>query len=154
VVEALVGTLGEASLDVVVGAAAPSLARLRAIAAADPRVVLHVDAQDMPALTAAADFAIGAGGSSSWERCCLGLPSITLVLADNQRANALALEAAGATLALEAGAADFGDTLRAAVGSLVQDGDRRQAMSRAAAALCDGAGADRVAERLLTLVKR
>jgi spore coat polysaccharide biosynthesis predicted glycosyltransferase SpsG len=32
-----------------------------------------------------ADLAIGAAGSSVWERCCLGLPQVLMVTADNQR---------------------------------------------------------------------
>ena len=42
------------------------------------------------------DIAIGAAGSTSWERCCLGLPSLVLVIADNQLNIAKALSAQGA----------------------------------------------------------
>ena len=152
VVEAVLPACGELGLDVVLGAGAPSLERLRAISQSDARVSLHVNTQDMPTLTAAADLAIGAGGSSVWERCCLGLPSITLVLADNQRPNAQALQAAGATLTLEAGAADFEGSLRATLQRLTADAPLRQVVSQAAASLCDGRGADRVADRLLALI--
>jgi UDP-2,4-diacetamido-2,4,6-trideoxy-beta-L-altropyranose hydrolase len=44
----------------------------------------HVQTQDMAKLMAAADLAIGAGGSATWERCCLGLPCITATVAANQ----------------------------------------------------------------------
>jgi len=43
----------------------------------------------MAEVMAASDLAIGAAGSTSWERCCLGLPSIMVVLAKNQRASCL-----------------------------------------------------------------
>ena len=152
VVEALLPDLGDRVLDVVLGAGAPSLARLQALSSRDPQVRLHINAQDMPALTARADLAIGAGGSSVWERCCLGLPALTVVLADNQRPNAQALEAAGAALVLEASASDLDDQLRAAVGRLIADAPLRHAMSQAAASLCDGHGAERVADRLLALI--
>ena len=39
---------------------------------------------NMAEVMTAADLCIGAAGSTSWERCCLGLPSITLAIADNQ----------------------------------------------------------------------
>jgi len=42
------------------------------------------------------DFAVGAGGVSIWERCCLGLPAVTIVTAENQSAAANVLEKAGA----------------------------------------------------------
>lgn len=45
---------------------------------------LHVQPPHMAELMVAADLAIGAGGSSTWERCCLGLPCITLCAAPNQ----------------------------------------------------------------------
>ncbi len=31
------------------------------------------------------DLAVGADGTTSWERCCLGLPTLIVVLADNQK---------------------------------------------------------------------
>lgn len=48
-------------------------------------VELKFNVANMAELMANSDFCIGAAGSSAWERCCLGLPSITLVLADNQQ---------------------------------------------------------------------
>ena len=47
---------------------------------------VHSDVADMAALMSRADLAIGGAGSTSWERCCLGLPSLLIVTADNQRA--------------------------------------------------------------------
>lgn len=55
----------------------------------------HVQTDRMAELMAAADLAIGAGGSATWERCALGLPSIIMELADNQRKAARDLEGAG-----------------------------------------------------------
>jgi UDP-2,4-diacetamido-2,4,6-trideoxy-beta-L-altropyranose hydrolase len=153
VVRALLSGLGERMLDVVVGAAAPSLPELRALAAVDARMRLHVDTREMAALIAGADLAVGAGGSSAWERCCLGLPTVTVVLADNQRANTEALETAGATTMVELAGADFERRLAAAVEMLCSDTAVLAAMSAAAAGLCDGRGAERAAERLLALVR-
>ena len=42
------------------------------------------DVMNMAEILSNADLCIGAAGSSAWERCCLGLPSITLAIADNQ----------------------------------------------------------------------
>ena len=53
-----------------------------------------VDVTDMAALMVQADLAIGAAGGTSWERCALGLPSLMLVLADNQKAAAQAMDTA------------------------------------------------------------
>ena len=71
-------------VDVVVGAAYPHVTGLRAIVARQPETNLHVDTTAMADLMDAADVAIGAAGSASWERCALGLPTVIVSLADNQ----------------------------------------------------------------------
>ncbi|MET3665460.1 UDP-2,4-diacetamido-2,4,6-trideoxy-beta-L-altropyranose hydrolase [Caulobacter sp. 1776] len=142
--------IGDVALDVVLGGEAPSLPALWALAAADPRLVLHVDTQHMPSLIVEADLAIGAGGSTTWERCVLALPALTLILADNQIAAARALEAAGVTPCLEVAAPDFDTAFVREVEALLTDGARRAALSAASARVCDGLGADRVAEAFLT----
>lgn len=150
VVEVLLPIVGDRALDVVVSAAAPSLPALKALR--DPRVTLHVDSQDMAGLMTRADIAVGAGGSTSWERCILGLPTLLLVLADNQRPAAAALEAAGAVMAIEGG--DFAAALELDLAELLANDDLRRGMSLAAAMVCDGQGAGRVAEALLDLMRQ
>jgi UDP-2,4-diacetamido-2,4,6-trideoxy-beta-L-altropyranose hydrolase len=145
IVDMLRPIAGEAMLDVVLGGGAPSLPGLWALAADDPRLTLHVDTQHMPELVFDADLAIGAGGSTTWERCVLALPALTLILADNQVASARALEAAGATPCLAIDAPDFDAAFTHAVQDLLASADRRAALSTASAAVCDGQGADRVA---------
>ncbi len=110
---------------------------------------LLVDVADMASLLAKADIAIGAAGGSAWERCCLGLPSLLLVLADNQRPGTQALAAAGAALPLGE-VTGLAERLPAALQQLAQPG-RLPAMSAAAAAITDGQGAARVADALLAL---
>jgi len=149
VVNALLPALGEARVDVVVGSAAASRAEVAALAERDSRVALHVDARDMAGLIAAADIGVGAGGSSVWERCTLGLPSLAVIVADNQRENTLALAREGAALAVAPPSADFDARLQEAFARLVSDDALRTQMSLSAAALCDGLGADRVAARML-----
>jgi len=144
---------GALALDVVVGAGAPSLPALQALAA-DGRVTLHIDTDDMAGLIARADLCIGAGGSSVWERACLGLPTVTLILADNQRDMAMKLDAAGVTLALDARWPGLEGRLVEAVQRLVRDDALRAGLSSTSAALCDGLGADRAAERLFALLSR
>lgn len=138
--------------DVVVGGSASSLASLRVMAAADPRIRLHVDARDMADLTAAADIGIGAAGSTTWERCILGLPSVLLVLAENQRPAAEALGSRGAALVVDAADVRCNAALDDAVARLISDDVLRWTVSRASATLCDGLGAERVAEALLSTI--
>lgn len=147
VLEALLPLRSEIEIDVAIGSAAPGLPRLRT--AFGRGIALHVDTPDMAGLMAQADLGIGAGGATAWERCCLGLPAVLTTLADNQRANARALAARGAAIDLGDVGALGAATLRDTVQRLLRDGAARRAMSEAAAALCDGRGAQRVLIALL-----
>jgi UDP-2,4-diacetamido-2,4,6-trideoxy-beta-L-altropyranose hydrolase len=89
----------DCQIGVVMGPHAPWLARARERAASMPwPTEVLVNACDMAKLMADSDLAIGAAGSTSWERCCLGLPSIIVVLAANQQPVAQGLEVAGAAI--------------------------------------------------------
>jgi UDP-2,4-diacetamido-2,4,6-trideoxy-beta-L-altropyranose hydrolase len=105
--------------------------------------------QDMPALMAWADVAISGAGVTSYELSYMGLPSLLLVVAENQRRIAERLSELG--MAVHAGrteefnAESFADRLRA----LVEDKQRREAMSRGARELVDGMGSERVRAALL-----
>jgi UDP-2,4-diacetamido-2,4,6-trideoxy-beta-L-altropyranose hydrolase len=57
-----------------------------------------IGVNNMAQLMVDSDLAIGAAGSTSWELCCLGLPSFTLVLAENQLTSGMALHNAGAAI--------------------------------------------------------
>jgi len=77
--------LPNTKLTVVVGEHCPwreDITRL-AVVMNTPTTVL-VNVRDMASLMAASDFAIGAAGSTTWERCCLGLPSALIAIAENQ----------------------------------------------------------------------
>lgn len=145
--------IGEAVLDVVVGGGAPSLPALRALAQRDPRLTLHVDAQDMPRLTLETDLAVGAGGSTTWERCVLALPTLALVLADNQVAAAEALAKAGVAPCLDVSAPNFEADFTREVADLLANAERRAALSAASAGVCDGLGAERVAVAFLEIIQ-
>lgn len=144
---------GDIMLDVVLGGGAPSLPRLRA--PADPRLTLHVDTQDMPRLTLEADLAVGAGGSTSWERCILALPTLTLILADNQISAATALAAAGASPCLDVSTPDFDGAFGRQIDQLIAVPDLRASLSTASAGVCDGGGGGaRVAAAFLERIGR
>lgn len=143
-----------ARAEVVLGPAAPSIGQVRAIAAADPRFRCHVGLEDMARAMLDADAAIGAMGSSSWERCCLGLPTLAVTLADNQRPTAQALDAAGIVVMAGDAAALDDAALRSAITAFLADANRLHRLSQASAALCDGLGAGRVAAAILESGRR
>ncbi|MDK2125870.1 UDP-2,4-diacetamido-2,4,6-trideoxy-beta-L-altropyranose hydrolase [Parachitinimonas caeni] len=140
---------GNLRLDLVVGSGHAHRASLEAAMLGDDRVRLFFDTPLMAELICGADLALGAAGSSAWERCCLGLPSLTIVSADNQREVATALSHAGAAICL-----GVADTVSAAdwakaINRLCAEPDTVSAMSRAAMALVDGSGVQRVLQQLL-----
>lgn len=71
-------------VDVLMGRWNANQRELQSIARNMPGVVLHENTDRVADLMRASDVAIGAGGTTTWERCCLGLPSITMAVADNQ----------------------------------------------------------------------
>jgi len=152
VVERLRPRIGEIGLDIVLGADAPSLPGLTKVARRDPRLALHVDTPHMARLTAEADIAVGAAGSSTWERCTLGLPSALVILAENQRPSAQALAERGAALVMDAAAPDFDAAFDRVLRRLLTDAGLRRDLSAKSAEICDGLGAPRAAEAFLELI--
>jgi UDP-2,4-diacetamido-2,4,6-trideoxy-beta-L-altropyranose hydrolase len=134
-------------VDVVIGDANPHRGAVEAAGARLAQANLHVQTGRMAELMAHADCAIGAGGSATWERCALGLPALVTILGENQAPIAEAMQARGAVRVLgyddAVSAADYTSALNAL------DAPALQAMSEAAAAICDGKGAERVARRMM-----
>lgn len=71
-------------VDAVVGSANPQRELVRAFCEQRPWAHFHCQVSNMAELIARADLGVGAGGATMWERCALGLPSLTVVFADNQ----------------------------------------------------------------------
>lgn len=132
------------AIDVVIGAANPHRKALEAVCAGVPEATLHCQVDRMADLIARADLAIGAGGATSWERCCLGVPTLAWPIADNQRAVLLRLAEEGAVCLPDDAALADPARLVAQMQTLLDNVALRRAMARRAAALCDGRGAERV----------
>jgi len=87
-------------IDVIIGPVNPYAESLRQQFAADRRVVLHERPPEIAKLMNIADLAIGAGGTMTWERCCMGLPAVVIVTAQNQAETADAMHRTGAIINL------------------------------------------------------
>lgn len=139
------------SVSVVMGRRSPHLESLYQQVDRHPlHCEVRVGVTDMAAMMAECDLAIGAAGGSAWERCALGVPSIVLVVAENQRANAAAIEAANAAIVLPPmGAWTAGDLMEAL--QRLSSMEVRAFYSKSAADLVDGHGADRVKAAMETM---
>lgn len=82
-------------INIVTGSSNPHLAELVGHVKSNRNTTLHIDTREVAKLMTDADLCIGAGGSSSWERLCLGLPSLIVTLADNQIETTLDQESEG-----------------------------------------------------------
>jgi len=131
-------------LDIIMGAAAPYLDEVRHQAAQLPfKTTLSVNVKDMAARMCQADLSIGAAGSTSWERCCMGLPTITVILAENQRSIAEALSKYKACLLVDTSRVT--EELSELIEMYAGDVEVRLLLTQNAAQVCDGGGAERIA---------
>lgn len=137
-------------VDVVMGGGAPHLTEIRErVAGSCHAITLHVNVSNMAELMASADISIGAGGTTSWERCCLGLPTLLVEVADNQTRIAKELGHAGAVVFLGAAGEDLPRKVADFFNNtLPLHPEKLPDMVDAAASICDGAGVSRVTKIL------
>lgn len=134
-------------IDIVVGANNPHKKVLKKICSARGHASLYGPRPHLADLIAESDFAIGAGGTTTWERMCLGLPSVVISLAENQKPACEALADEGLIQHLpgpDIRVSDLADAIAEWIGNperLVNSATRSQL-------LVDGLGAPRVAERV------
>lgn len=130
-------------ISVVMGLQAPWLRQVREQAQDIPRPTeVLVNITNMAQRMADSDLAIGAAGSTSWERCCLGLPTLMVVLADNQWPSARALQQVQAA-SMIGSVRDIATQLPLSFRALIQDQGLMH-MSTAASAVTGGRGVDKV----------
>lgn len=139
---ALEGTGLEA--EVVMGSASQSVSEVQALIAPHEDWTLTLDAPDMAQRMLDADLCIGAGGGTSWERCCMGLPSIVVAVAENQKAGIIALEAAGAAVTMTLRELHAG----ALTGKITTALKSVNELASRATHLCDGGGTKRVMDHV------
>lgn len=140
--------LASLQVDFILGQQAAERMKMKEAIASHPNMKLHINVQNMAELMAAADLAIGAGGTTSWERCCLGLPTITIEIADNQKLISANLDQAGAIKNLGWHENISSGTIGDAIFNFMANKQASHAMSRQAAKICDGRGAQRVVEAI------
>lgn len=145
----------EGPVEVVSTSANPNLAALRESVIARPNTALSLDLANLAAFFARHDLQIGAGGGASWERCCIGPPTIALVCARNQRLSVPFLDAAGMVIGFDA-LADASTqprtqprTLAETIAEAIANPRARGALCAEAMTLVDGRGTARIAEAML-----
>lgn len=134
-------------ITIVMGKHAPFSENIKGLSMTMPwNTEVLIDVNNMASLMGNSDLAIGAAGTTAWERCCLGLPSIILILADNQIQGAKALKRSGSAIVIS-DELNFDNQIKRALCS-VSVPNTLIKMSRAAMEITDGNGSCRVVEIL------
>lgn len=126
-----------------------NLDRLRARCAAWPRTHVVVDQPSLASFFARHDLQIGAGGGATWERCCMGAPTIAVICAENQIHVVRPLHTLGVLVGVEkenSSSSKLAMTIR----ELMNDARKRRELAASARNLVDGLGAIRVAKEILS----
>ena len=131
----------------------PHLERLLALATTDGDTQITVDAPDLARFFGRHELHIGAGGGATWERCCLGAPSVAIVVAENQRHVLLPLAELNVLDLVEPEALSAA-VIGAHARILINHPQRRSELSRNAMQLVDGKGCKRISEQLMNLCQR
>ena len=126
---------------------------LQTLVASHPRLILHENVKDMAGLMRACDLAVSAAGTTLYELCAAGVPSVSFTMADNQLPCARDMERfAGVLCAGDVRSTpEFTETLLSLLFSLAENLQQRSALSRSMHAAIDGRGAERIARELLAL---
>jgi UDP-2,4-diacetamido-2,4,6-trideoxy-beta-L-altropyranose hydrolase len=141
--------LADTEICLVLGASSPWIEELRQLVQRlSSNVELRVAVSNMAECLSGCDLAVGAAGTSAWERCCLGVPTLMLVLADNQREIAARLTATGAAQLLLSGPG-LQDVLVRTVSKLKTNPSCLLSMSQRASALVSRSGAGRLARNMV-----
>jgi UDP-2,4-diacetamido-2,4,6-trideoxy-beta-L-altropyranose hydrolase len=132
------------AIDVVLTIGCPHLDKINALCEGMPNCELHIQTNNMAGLMANADLMIGGSGGATWERCCLGLPSVLISIAENQRA--IGQEAARSRVAIYLGddKSLSKEKLQSFLERLLCHSKLLRGIAKRALALVDGKGSSRV----------
>lgn len=139
----------EYNIDVVAGNSNPHKKSIKNLCSNIPYTSFYYHTKNMAKIMAKADLAIGGGGSTTWERCCMGLPAIVSVLSENQRQ--LTKEVARIGCVINLGQATYLRPKDYAVAIRKMDSKLLQNMSKKCMRLVDGNGAGRVASKIFQI---
>jgi len=116
-------------INVVVGLSNPKRYEIAQMCDKMPKTNFHCQVNNMAELMRQADLAIGAGGSTTWERCLLGLPSLTVVLAENQFELTRTMAKQGSTIFLGESTILTKQCFQKAIMKSIQNPDRMKTIS-------------------------
>lgn len=141
--------LGDLEVVVIAGPAYRNLAQIKTLCKNSKfNVQIQKDPKSMATWMAWADVAVSAAGSTAWELAYMGVPSILIIIADNQKAIGQTLQKRGAVLCAGEAHSLNVPKLSSMLERLVSSYPMRKKMSRILRRIVDGRGAERVLEAI------
>ncbi len=134
----------ELQVDVILGSVSPHREIVESWAEQYPAINLYISPNNLAELLAAADIGLGASDSMNWERACVGLPSIVVSIAPNQRSSGQSAGRVGMHLYVGESQEVLVKNLRSAITLLINNSPQRQSLADTSLRLVDGRGARRV----------
>lgn len=138
------------TLHAVLGALNQDAEEIERVSKGFPNVRLYRNITNISELMQECDIAISAAGTTLYELCACGVPTVTYILADNQILPAKAFERTGLMLCAGDVRTDtgFAKKIFSKVDMLIRNMDLRGQMVQEMQRMVDGDGAKRVAEML------
>ena len=137
------------SINVVMPSASPFYHQVKKLIKPLKKVNLHCDLPSLAPLMLEADIGIGAGGATNWERLCLGLPSLVITLAENQKQVNQDLHQMGLIELIGDSETVEIEQVKSSIKSILPRGDLADWSNRCMLE-CSGNGAQLVADAILT----
>jgi UDP-2,4-diacetamido-2,4,6-trideoxy-beta-L-altropyranose hydrolase len=136
----------EFEFHVILGAMNPDKDKINQLAAQCDSLIIHQNVENMVELMTSCDIAVSAAGSTLYELCACGIPTITYVLADNQILGAEAFQERNLMVNLGDARENkhLPEQIDKAIRELNMDFEGRKSMSRRMRNMVDGFGADRI----------
>ena len=143
--------ISDLEVDVIIGAKHPAREEI-VKHCKDNSFTCHIQTKRIAFLFSRADASIGAGGSTIWERGCLGLPTLVFIVAENQREASICAEHHN-LLKLAESSKDNAKALQQEIGGFLSNRSMLESISRSCLCKLDAKGTGRVAKFMLSIVE-
>jgi len=143
--------ISDITCDVIIGQANPHKDELVESLANNSFIRTHTHVSNISDYMNLADLAIGSGGSSIWERCCLGLPSIITAITDIEEELAIHCQRKGLLKYIGKHNNVYVDNISTAMKHLLNHPKELQLMSEQGRKVVDGLGAKLVVQKMVDL---
>ncbi|REL34819.1 UDP-2,4-diacetamido-2,4,6-trideoxy-beta-L-altropyranose hydrolase [Thalassotalea euphylliae] len=138
-------------IDVIIGTSAKHIAQVMEFCQLHDEMTLHIAPSNISELMLSADIAIGAAGTTSWERCAVGLPTILIVQASNQNDIAAALTSENVCLSYQKN--QLTHVVTELLPSIQTHVSELESMINNSLKVCDGQGCQRIVDKVFSRVQ-